>query len=131
MAEKAIREVERGRPSTPQADEEHGKTNESTTVCLVITSCKAFAAGADEKSGIYGQFRIIAKEFLHHHHLDSLPIVPFCGSHFNILFDNAAGMFFLREQMLQFFQQFGAENRLTILLCVTLKCQNCSHPAKL
>ena len=110
--------MEQGLLSTPQAEEEHGKTNEAATVRLVRTSCKAFAAGADEKSGVYGQFRIFAKEFLHHHHLHSLPIIPFRGSRLNILFDNAAGMFFLREQMLQFLQPFGAENRLTkVVLC--------------
>ena len=32
MAEKAIREVEQGLLSTPQADEEHSKTNEAATV---------------------------------------------------------------------------------------------------
>ena len=103
-AEKAIGEAEQGLLSTPQADEGGGKTNEARTCC------KAFAAGADEKSGVYGHFRILAKEFRHRHHLHSLPIVPFRGSRFNILFDNAAGTFFLREQMLQFLQQFGAEN---------------------
>ena len=55
---------------------------------------------------------MFAKEFLHRHHLHSLPIIPSRGSRFNILFDNAARTFFLREQMLQFLQQFGAENRL-------------------
>ena len=38
MAEKAIREVEQGLLSTPQADEEHSKTNEAATVRLVRTS---------------------------------------------------------------------------------------------
>ena len=110
--------MEQGLLSTPQADEEHDKTNEAATVRLVRTSCKAFAVGANEKSGVYGHFRIFAKEFLHRHHLHNLPIVPFRGSRFNILFDNAAGTFFLREQMLQFLQQFGAENRLTkAVLC--------------
>ena len=61
--------------------------------CLIRTRCKAFAAGVVEKNG--GHFIVFVKAFLLQHQLHSLLIVPFRGLRFNIVFDNAAGVFFL------------------------------------
>ena len=73
------------------------KRSEASTIRLVRTCSKAFAAGADEKSGVYGHFIIFVKPLLEKNGMRSLPIVPFCGSRFNILFMNAASPFFLHR----------------------------------
>jgi E1A/CREB-binding protein len=86
---------------------------DSGTYRLIRTASKAFAPGGDEKSGVYGHFIIYCKDFLKTHELRSLTIVPFRGARFNILFQNAGGVFFLHEQMKKFLIEYGAENRLT------------------
>ena len=100
----------------PTTAAEHGglyKRSEAATIRLVRTCSKAFAAGADEKSGVYGHFIIFVKPLLEKNSMRSLPIVPFRGSRFNILFMNAAGTFFLHREMLRFLSEYGAENKLT------------------
>ena len=118
-SEKAISETEKVLVTANVPEDVHGWTNEAMTVrlirtcCMIRTCCKAFAAGADEKNGVYGYFIAFVRAFLRQHNLHSLPIVPFRGSRFNISFDNAAGVFFLHHEMLRFLEQFGANNRLT------------------
>ena len=53
--------------------------------------------------------------------MQRLPIVQFRGSRFNILFQNAGGVFFLKEKMVSFLDQHGADNRLTKAVAADLK----------
>jgi hypothetical protein len=113
-SQKAIREAEKALFSdsdVPTADL-FDQANEPGTVRLIRTASKAFAAGADDKSGCYGTFNVYMKQILKENNMYSLPLQQFRGSRFNILFSNAAGTFFLHKHMLEFLQKYGAENRL-------------------
>ncbi len=124
-SEKAISETEKVLVTANVPEDVRGWTNGAMTVRLIRTCCKAFAAGADEKNGVYGYFIAFVRAFLRQHNLHSLPIVPFRGSRFNISFDNAAGLFFLHHEMLRFLEQFGANNRLTKSVLSDLRLWNC------
>ena len=51
----------------------------------------------------------------------SLLIVQFRGSRYNIIFQKARGVFFLKVKMLLFLDQYGAGNRLTKAVAADLK----------
>ena len=65
---------------------------------------------------VHGQFKVYVKDFLSTNGFRSLPIVPFRGNRFNILFFTASYLYFLKDQMTEFFEKFGASNKL--LKCV-------------
>ena len=100
LLKKAIAETEKVLVTANVQEDVRGWTNEAMNVCMICTRCKGFAAGADEKNGVYGHFIVFVRAFLRQHDLHSLPIVPIRGSHFNIMFNNAAGVFFLHHEML-------------------------------
>ncbi len=84
-------------------------------VCrLVRTASKAFGVGSggDEKSGCQGNFKTFASEFLQEHGMRYVPLRSYRGARFNILFSNAAAVFFLQSVMKDFLEKFGAGNKL-------------------
>ena len=86
-------------------------------VLRLVGGCsKAFARGGSEKAGVHGHFKLFVQDFLKDSGLRTLPLVPFKGNRFNILFFNAGFVYFLREQMKKFIDGFGATNKL--LKCV-------------
>lgn len=114
-AQKGLLEGEKGifaDSTVPVPDPQFANVLEPGTIRLIRTASKAFAAGADEKSGVFGHFSVYSREFLKTHKLHSLPLAQFRGARFNILFSNGASVYFLNEQMLKFLQEYGAENRL-------------------
>lgn len=93
-------------------------------VCrLVRTASKAFGVGSggDEKSGCQGQFRTFASDFLREHGMRSVPLKSYRGTRFNILFSNAAVVFFLQPVMKDFLEKFGAGNKLLQSVLFDLK----------
>lgn len=101
----------------PKPDGTFKISSESGTTRLVRSASKAFAAGGDEKSGCYAAFSVFVKPFLRGHRLKSLPLKTFRGARFNILFSNAACVYFLHKQMTTFLTECtSADNRL--LKCV-------------
>lgn len=72
--------------------------NESGVSRLVRTTCKALARGADEKSGKHRDFVLYANDFLHENDMLNLPVETFHGNRFNILFESAAAVSFLKRQ---------------------------------
>lgn len=98
--------------SVPNPDPNFYANNEPGTVRLVRTAAKAFAPGADEKSGCYGQFIIFIQEFLKHHKLRAIPLESFRGSRFNILFSVAMGVYFLKDKMTEYLEQIPITNKL-------------------
>ena len=71
---------------------------------LVRTAYKAFARGAGEKSGCHGPFSSFVKPVLKQYKMHSLPLTPYRGSRFNILFENASYMFFFHDQMILYLE---------------------------
>ena len=71
-SEKAISETEKVLVTANVPEDVHGWTNEAMTVrlirtcCMIRTCCKAFAAGADEKNGVYGSTVFRLSHFVDH-----------------------------------------------------------------
>ena len=82
------------------------KQSESATAHLICTPCNVAARGAGEKSGTHGPFMTYVREFLSENKLHSLPLVPYIGSRFNILFSNAAGLHFMADKLLTFLTRY-------------------------
>ena len=74
------------------------RANQSGTARFIETTCKAFARGADEKNGVYGKFlsdiRPVLKEKFG---CESLPLTPYHGARFNVLFHNASVVYALHR----------------------------------
>ena len=83
----------------PIFDKNFLKNSQSCVVRLIKTTCKALARGADEKSGKYKDFTTFVKVFLQQHKLHSIPLEEFHGNRFNILFESAAGLYFMKDQI--------------------------------
>jgi hypothetical protein len=105
-ATSCLLEAERGlfESCAPIYDATFRKINESRCLRLIRTVCKAFSCGGDEKSGAHGPFSIYVKRFLKEKGLHSLPIERFRGNRFNILFSNAAGVYYLISKLKEFLQ---------------------------
>ena len=50
--------------------------------------------------------------YLHSKGVDYLPLATFRGNRLNILFHNAAGVFFLQDHLASFFEEYSTENSL-------------------
>lgn len=88
----------------PIHDPSFRKQKESGCLRLIRTVSKAFSCGGDEKSGVFGPFNLYCKPFLQEKGLNSLPLERFRGNRFNILFSNAAAVYFLLPKITEFLQ---------------------------
>ena len=82
---------------------------ESGTTRLIRTVCKSVQERGCEKSGRMVQFSTFLKD---KHGIDDIPLYPFLGNRFNILFLNGAGVFHLFPYLTEFFSSLNDENRL-------------------
>lgn len=78
------------------------QSNESDTVRLIRTASKAFSRTGDQKSGCYGEFKLYVKSYLDKNGMRAVPLCPFKGNRFNILFFNAAHVYFLHAHMKEY-----------------------------
>ena len=95
----------------PILDKTFLKQSEPGATRLIRTTCKAVAYGGDEKSGCHASFTSYVKPMLTTDGFKSLPIDPFKGSRFNILFQNAASIFYFSEPLVTFLE-FNRTNKL-------------------
>jgi hypothetical protein len=87
----------------------------------VRTACKAFARGADEKNGCYGKLSAFIQPILHDKFgARSLPLTPYRGSRFNILFHNASVLYCLHPYLIEFLES-NHDNGLTASVLHDLK----------
>ncbi len=92
----------------------------SSTANLIRASAKAVARGADEKSGCHGTFLAFISPFLKENGLSSIPIAPPRGSKFNIMFSNAAGVFFLHDKIVEYLTR-NHDNKLLDMVFLGLQ----------
>ncbi|KAK1164668.1 hypothetical protein AOXY_G15031 [Acipenser oxyrinchus oxyrinchus] len=87
----------------------HKDKGESGTVRLIRTVCKAVQERGCEKFGKPVQFRtfLVSKN-----KSDRLPLSTFKGNRINIVFHNAAGVYFLYSDLLEFTSELQQENKL-------------------
>ena len=76
----------------------HQIDKSSGTQRLIRTACKAFHYRGSEQAGCSTKFR----SFLRLKKVYELPLAAFRGNRFNILFYDAAGVYFLHEYMLEY-----------------------------
>jgi hypothetical protein len=78
---------------------------ESGATRTVRPACKAFARGSDEKNGCYGKLfsfiKPIVKESFNAY---SLPLTPYYGSRFNVLFHNSTVVYCLHPYLVEFLE---------------------------
>ena len=73
----------------------------SGTQRLIRTACKAFQHRGSEQAGCSTFFRA----YLRRKGITKIPLAPFVGNRFNILFYDAAGVFFLKQHMFDYLSQ--------------------------
>ena len=119
---KAVCEVEKDvyPEKSPISPGSFNKDGESGTLRLIRTASKAFARGADEKSGCHLAFVTSISDFLKENKIRSLKLVPLRGQRFNILFHNAGQVYLLHKKMSCFLSGFTL-NRLTKSVAFDLK----------
>ena len=71
--------------------------------------CKSVQERGCEKSGKIVCFSTYLKDEFG---ITSIPLFPFLGNRFNILFVNAAGVYFLCDQLIDFFRRIERNNKL-------------------
>jgi hypothetical protein len=86
----------------------YSKGGESGTLRLLRTVCKAVQAKGCERSGRAVSFADHARE----NGIESIPLAPFLGNRFNIIFHNGGGVFYLHEHLRSFFDMMKDENKL-------------------
>ena len=96
----------------------HGgySNSESGTLCLIRMVCKAVSHRGCKKSG-----RISFEICMEEKYIFRLPIYQFLGIHLNILFINAAGVYYLFDHLVDFFNNIELENRLQVAVPWDLK----------
>ena len=115
----AFNEIEKGHYDS-QFNNLSSKNGEGRAFTLIRLACKSFARGADEKSGCHGPFVSFVDSLLKENGFHSLPLTPFRGNRFNILFVNASYIYFLREEMKQFLN-FHTLNKMTSIVKTLLE----------
>ena len=97
----------------------HGgySNGELGTLHLIRTVCKYVQYRGCEKSGRMVTFEI----FMEERNITRLPIYQFLGNRFNILFLNGAGVYFLFDHLINFFDQIELDNRLLVAVYWDLK----------
>ena len=97
---------------TPFFDRSFAKISEPGTTRVVRTVCKATSYGGDEKSGCHSNFMEYVRPWLTSEGFTRLPIEPFRGNRFNILFKNAASVYFLEEKLSTFLEGYAVNKLL-------------------
>ena len=97
----------------------HGgySNGESGMLCLMRMVCKAVSHRGCEKSGRMISFEICMEE----KNIFHLPVYQFLGNRFNILFKNAADIYYLYDHLVDFFDHIELENRLLVAVHWDLK----------
>ena len=95
-----------GAPALPGG---YSKAGEAGTTRLVRTVCKALQDRGCERAGKPVQFR----DFLRlEGQVKDVPLVPFKGNRFNVLFHNAAGTYYLLRDIQTFLTRHNDDNNL-------------------
>lgn len=92
----------------------------SGTQRLVRTACKAFHHRGSQQCGTSSLFR----SYLRKHGIYKLPLAQFIGNRFNILFYDAAGIYYLQNHMIEFIETVHGKQANRLLACVLRDLKN-------
>ena len=85
---------------------------------LIRTACKAFHQRGSEQAGCSTHFRT----YLRHKGINKLPLASFKGNRFNILFYDAAGVYYLRKHMMHYLNQCHGDSLNRLLQAASSHC---------
>lgn len=108
--------------STVQGNNATVDGRSSGTQRLIRTACKAFHHRGSEQAGCSTYFRA----YLRRKGISKIPLASFVGNRFNILFYDAAGVFYLREHMSDYLRKAHG-SRLNQLLQAVLSDLETDH----
>jgi E1A/CREB-binding protein len=93
----------------------------SGTQRLVRTACKSFHTRGSQQAGCSTQFRT----YLRSRGIEKIPLAAFRGNRFNILFYDAAGIYFLKQHMFLYLTtSHGSLNQLLQAVLLDLQVPN-------
>ena len=102
VSNNSLKEVEalhfKGAESVPIKDARYKIASESAVCRMMRTTCKVFAYGGDPKTSVHGRFMVVINDHLKDNGFRSLPITPYRGNIFNILFHNACCIYWLHPK---------------------------------
>ena len=90
--------------------------SEAGTLRLIRSTCKAVQKQCSQQAGCHLMF----KAYLQSKGISVFPIAKFQGNRFNIIFYNAAGVYFLRNDLIQYLEELH-HTRLNQLLQTVLR----------
>ena len=98
---------------------ESSENSNSGTQRLIRTACKAFHHQGSQQCGSFTLF----KEYLKSHQIEKIPLARFVGNRFNILFYDAAGVYYLHSYMISYIESVHGNqaNRLLQSVLADLK----------
>ena len=102
------------------ASENLSAQSSSGTQRLVRTACKAFHHRGSQKAGSSTLFRA----FLKRYNVEKIPLAHFVGNRFNVLFYDAAGIYYLRELMVRFIKSVHGMQANQLLQSVIIDLKN-------
>jgi E1A/CREB-binding protein len=86
----------------------------SGTQRLIRTACKAFHHRGSQQSGCSASFRT----YLRRHGIYRIPLAAFIGNRFNILFYDAAGVYYLKDHMIEYIESTHGQQANRLLQAV-------------
>lgn len=92
----------------------------SGTQRLIRTACKAFHHRGSQQCGSSTLFR----SYLRKHGVHKIPLAQFVGNRFNILFYDAAGIYYLQDHMINFIASVHGKQANRLLECVLKDLKN-------
>ena len=92
----------------------------SGTQRLVRTACKASPHKGSQQSGSSALFRTYLKQ----HNIQKIPLAHFIGNRFNILFYDAARVYYLQSHMITFIENIHGSQANRLLLAVLADLKN-------
>ena len=99
---------------------EENVTASSGTQRLIRTACKAFHHKGSQQSGSSPLFQTYLKK----HNIQKIPLAHFVGNRFNILFYDAAGIYYLQSHMITFIESVHGNHANRLLQAVLADLKN-------
>lgn len=101
--------------------EQEVKSSTSGTQRLIRTACKAFHHRGSQQCGSSILFRSYLRKEVGLH---ELPLARLIGNRFNIIFHDAAGIYFLHNHMIRFIESVRGNNANLLLQAVSRDLKN-------
>ena len=99
---------------------EENVTASSGTQRLIRTACKAFHHKGSQQSGSSPLFQTYLKK----HNIQKISLAHFVGNRFNILFYDAAGVYYLQSHMITFIESVHGNHANRLLQAVLADLKN-------